>query len=517
MMSSRAPGIRKEAKAVSAAALAQVRPTGAKESATRTAEYVRQSKVQSRATYWSALGLVLVDVFLVCCSGLLAYNIRYSFDWNDFRLFLQHPFQLHSEIEGAYLGFLLVYAALLIFAAAPQRLYRIIPGFSPVMESLLIGRAVIVATVILTMSIYLSGIKSVSRIVVGLTAVFSFVALSVWRLLQGQWARRRLSKGIGLRHAVIVGAGNVGNMLAAYLQANPTLGYEVRGFLDSNHREDPRVLGKVEDLSRIARQQFVDEIFVTVPSERDLVKKIALEAMRSGVGIKVIPEFYDGLAWQCPLEFVGEIPVRVLHQEPIPEFWLLLKRATDIIGSLIGLVVLLPVFLLIALAIKLDSRGPVFYRAHRVGKKGRRFSCCKFRTMVTNADEIKDDLRSRNERQGPFFKISNDPRITRVGRFLRRYSLDELPQLWNVLIGEMSLVGPRPHPVDDFKNYSLEHFRRLDVTPGITCLWQLDARHDPSFDKVLTLDSQYIENWSYLLDLRILLRTLPAVLRGTGS
>jgi exopolysaccharide biosynthesis polyprenyl glycosylphosphotransferase len=304
--------------------------------------------------------------------------------------------------------------------------------------------------------------------------------------------------------------------LAGYLKGNPQLGYDVRGFLDSNHHSDSRILGKIEDLSRIVRQEFVDDVFITIPSERDLVKKVALEAMRAGIGVKVVPELYDGLAWQCPQEFVGDIPVRVLHREPIPEFWLFLKRATDIVGSSIGIVLLSPLFLLAALAIKLDSTGPVLYRAYRVGKKGRKFLCYKFRTMISRADEIKDELRSRNERQGPFFKISNDPRTTRVGGFFRKYSLDELPQLWNVLKGDMSLVGPRPHPVDDVQSYSLAHLRRLDVTPGITCLWQLEARHDPSFEKALALDTQYIKTWSYLLDLRILLRTVPAVLKGDG-
>jgi lipopolysaccharide/colanic/teichoic acid biosynthesis glycosyltransferase len=137
--------------------------------------------------------------------------------------------------------------------------------------------------------------------------------------------------------------------------------------------------------------------------------------------------------------------------------------------------------------------------------------------MVANADEMKQQLRTLNERQGPFFKITADPRITRAGAFLRKYSLDELPQLWNVLKGEMSLVGPRPHPIDDYEQYTLEHLRRLDVTPGITCLWQVSARHDPSFDKALTLDSQYIENWSYLLDLSILAKTVAVVLKGTGQ
>ena len=172
--------------------------------------------------------------------------------------------------------------------------------------------------------------------------------------------------------------------------------------------------------------------------------------------------------------------------------------------------------LLIACLIKLDSHGPVFYSAPRVGRKGKRFRCYKFRTMNVKAGEFKDKLRARNQREGPCFKIAQDPRITRVGRWIRRFSLDELPQLWNVFRGEMSLVGPRPHPLDDFARYELEHFRRLDVMPGITGLWQVTARRSPSFATNMELDLEYIDNWSIWLDLRILFKTIAVVFQGTG-
>jgi len=151
-----------------------------------------------------------------------------------------------------------------------------------------------------------------------------------------------------------------------------------------------------------------------------------------------------------------------------------------------------------------------------VGRKGRKFRCYKFRTMVADADARKNGLMHMNERNGATFKIADDPRITRLGRFLRKYSIDELPQLFNVIKGDMSVVGPRPHPEDDFKRYDLEHFRRLDVTPGLTGLWQVSARHDPSFEKNVSLDLEYIENWDVLLDVKILLMTIPVVFRGTG-
>jgi lipopolysaccharide/colanic/teichoic acid biosynthesis glycosyltransferase len=196
---------------------------------------------------------------------------------------------------------------------------------------------------------------------------------------------------------------------------------------------------------------------------------------------------------------------------------LVLKRMLDVAGAALALIVLLPALALIALLIKLDSPGRVLYCAYRAGRKGRSFHCYKFRTMVKEADDLKDGLRGNNQRCGPFFKIARDPRITRLGRYLRRYSLDELPQLWNVMKGEMSLVGPRPHPVDDVAAYEAQHHARLDVTPGITGLWQVTARRDPSFLRGMELDLEYIRTWSLGLDLRILLRTFLEVAGGSGE
>ena len=193
------------------------------------------------------------------------------------------------------------------------------------------------------------------------------------------------------------------------------------------------------------------------------------------------------------------------------------KRIIDVALSGIALLFLWPLLLVIAVAVKLESRGPAIYRSLRAGKKGQKFSCYKFRTMVDGADELKDSLRRFNERRDPFFKIADDPRVTRLGRFLRKYSLDELPQFWNVLKGDMSLVGPRPHPVDDCARYRPADHRRLEVKPGITGLWQVIARADPSFETCMKLDLEYMKRWSLSLDCKILVRTVPAVLAGEGS
>ena len=207
----------------------------------------------------------------------------------------------------------------------------------------------------------------------------------------------------------------------------------------------------------------------------------------------------------------------IVRARPMLITGLLVKRIMDLLLSAIGVLLLWPFLLAIALAVKLESAGPVIYGSLRAGKKGQKFVCYKFRTMVDGADELKNSLRRFNERQDPFFKIADDPRVTRLGRFLRKYSLDELPQLWNVLRGDMSLVGPRPHPMDDYARYRPKDHRRLDVKPGITGLWQVIARRNPSFETCMALDLEYLKHRSLLLDLEILMRTVPAVLSGEGS
>jgi lipopolysaccharide/colanic/teichoic acid biosynthesis glycosyltransferase len=201
-----------------------------------------------------------------------------------------------------------------------------------------------------------------------------------------------------------------------------------------------------------------------------------------------------------------------------PALGLAAKRVLDVVLGSMGLVLSVPIVGLAAVWIVLDSDGPVFYSALRVGWKGKKFRCYKLRTMVADADAAKGELRSSsNERNGPFFKMENDPRITRAGVWLRRFSIDELPQFLNVILGDMSLVGPRPHPLDDVELYRAEDLRRLEVKPGVTGLWQVTARRDPSFETNMALDLEYIEKWSLGLDARILLKTLPVVLRAEGN
>lgn len=459
----------------------------------------------------------LIDFCVVMASAGFVYNLRFPPDW-VVKLLYSYPLPAQQPLREEYLGFLILYGGLVLIFCHTQGLYSDVRSHSAFDEAIGVVKAVTLATLLLTAIIYLSGTKTISRLVVGSAAVLNTAVLAAWRVGRQEQVKRRAARGEGQRNVLIVGTGRVAEELADYLNRNSHLGYVVRGFLAPQSSSDhPKVLGGVEDFGRVAQVQFIDEVVVTTPSDRALVGSIVLQARERRIDVKVVPELYDGLGWRAPIEYLGDYPVMTLHREPIPDVLLGVKRLLDIGFSALALLLLSPFLLVIAVAIQLDSPGPTIYRSPRVGKKGRIFTCYKFRTMVPDADDLKRSLRALNERQGPFFKITNDPRLTRLGRFLRQYSFDELPQFWNVLKGDMSLVGPRPHPIDDYRQYSLEHLRRLDVLPGITGLWQVSSRQDPSFEKNMALDLEYIENWSIWLDLKILLRTIPTVVAGSGE
>jgi exopolysaccharide biosynthesis polyprenyl glycosylphosphotransferase len=466
---------------------------------------------------WRQVAYALIDVLCVVTNGVTAFLLRFTA--RDLPGFLRsgHMTITTDQPITRYAAFLLLYIALIPLFCEWQDLYWTPRTRSAQDESLAVVKSVSLATLLLTVFIYLSGVKIISRLIVVTCLVLNTVTLIVWRYAKRQMVIHRVQRGIGVRHAVIVGAGKVGQALARQLEENKLLGYRFVGFLDENHTGDPSMLGKIEDLARLARVEFVDDIFITIPSERELVKGIAIIARQYKLNVKVVPELYDGLGWHAPILYVGDFPVMDLYWQPIPTFGLWVKRLFDIGFSAFALLISLPLLAVLAVWIKLDSPGPVLYSSRRVGKKGRVFQFYKLRTMMVNADELKESLRHRNERQGPIFKIHDDPRITQCGKFLRKYSLDELPQFWNVFKGEMSLVGPRPHPLDDYKQYDLHHLRRLEVKPGLTGLWQVTARRDASFESNLDLDLKYIQNWDLWMDIQILLKTAPAVIRGEGQ
>jgi exopolysaccharide biosynthesis polyprenyl glycosylphosphotransferase len=322
---------------------------------------------------------------------------------------------------------------------------------------------------------------------------------------------------------VILGTSPMSWSIGRQIEEDYHLGYRLVGFLEvpgepRSETISPSTLsGEMNRLRELTRLHFIDELVITEHCPVESVLNLLEEARDVEIDIRAISGLYVDLAHNAPLEYLGVYPVVALHRTNPRTMALLMKRTVDIAISLLALIAVFPIMLLIALAVIIDSPGPIFYVSERIGKRGRVFPCFKFRTMVKDAEAKQQELEEHNERDGILFKMTKDPRITGIGRFLRKYSLDELPQFFNVLRGEMSIVGPRPPIASEVANYALEHFRRLEVMPGLTGLWQIQARHDSSFARYIALDTAYVENWSFWLDLKILLRTAAVVIRGTGT
>jgi len=478
---------------------------------------IRTRSARRRIGYFRQGSYVAIDVILVCLGAIAVYGARFGFA-NYLGIEIASAQQLiHQAYTQTYPAFLLLYVVLIVMACMSQHLYRTSREIRALEESVKVAKAVGFATVLLVLFVFVSGNKEISRMIVACAGVANIGTLAGWRYAKRLYVLKRARRGEGVSRALIIGAGKVGQTLALCLENNRQLGYSICGFLDAHPNGDARVLGSIHDLKKVALEQFVDQLFVTLPADREVVKEIWLEARRLRLTLIVVPDIYDGLGWRAPIRSIGGFPIIELHGQPIPTFGLAVKRVLDFVVASVGLIFSAPLLAVAAVWIRVDSRGPAIYSALRVGKKGKKFRCYKLRTMVKEADAQKEKLRGENERNGPCFKMENDPRMTRCGRWLRKYSIDELPQLVNVLRGEMSLVGPRPHPVDDYERYDLEHLRRLDVKPGVTGLWQVKARQDPSFDTAMTLDLDYIENWSLRKDFGILLKTIPVIVRANGN
>lgn len=346
---------------------------------------------------------------------------------------------------------------------------------------------------------------------------FSVLGLVGWRWLSvGVYATVRDSV-TPARKVLIVGANPAGQELARELAGQ----CQIVGFVDNGSDLDPAaghdvsLVGPIASLDRLVQQYGVDEIVVALPpNRREQLGRIVARGFGRPVQVKFAADLGEPLPERFELHrhggrsFIGFAPVA-------PVSWL--KRAFDLVMGLVALVALSPVMIAIAILIRLDSPGPIFYGQERVGKDGVRFKMMKFRSMRQNADALLEQLRAQNEASGPLFKMRQDPRVTKIGRMLRRTSLDELPQLFNVLLGQMSLVGPRPPVPSEVAQYEDWQLGRLRAMPGMTGLWQVSGRSDVPFHDMVRLDLHYIRNWSLWLDLEIILRTIPAVVGKSGA
>jgi len=470
---------------------------------------------RAAAGQWNLWRAVASDFVLVGLVFVGATHFRvHAYSFLHLNLPEMVKFRTPAECHF-FLGFAFLYASLVTLLAYTEGTYQE-SGLAIHEEVRALAKAVSFATLLTAAATHISSSGSASKASLVCSFVLSLLGLTGSRFWQRHLSSKKLERGQGLRRVLIVGADAHARKLAEYFEHNPHIGRVVKGFVDDDCEYADAVLGRIADIAHIARAEFIDEIILTISHQPDQARRVIQQAREHHLDVRLVPELFGSEAGHPRIEWFERIPMISLHEEPLPQFALSAKRTFDVLLASVALLFLFPVLALIALLIKLDSSGPLIYRALRVGRKGQRFCCYKFRTMVSDADHLKERLRVLNQREGPCFKIAQDPRVTGVGRFLRRYSLDELPQLWNVVRGDMSLVGPRPHPLDDFARYEVDHFARLDVTPGMTGLWQVTARQDPSFRTTLGLDLEYIQKWSLWLDLQILFKTLSVVVTGTG-
>jgi exopolysaccharide biosynthesis polyprenyl glycosylphosphotransferase len=373
--------------------------------------------------------------------------------------------------------------------------------------------------------IFLLKLDGISRLVlVGFGAAAILTLIVMRQFIIWFYFRRKAGSTDHFLKVLIIGSGRRARMLADQMQRSSAWGVDIVGFLDptgesAGRRSTDSILGHINDITQVLRDNIVEDVIVAVPrSMLGDVQSIIDACQEEGVRLRFMADFYDFEAARVHVTEISGIPL--LSFEPVArgEGALLAKRIFDLVATLAVMPVFLPLMLIVALAIKFDSRGPVFFMQDRVGLHKRQFKMFKFRSMVADAEARMNEVEHLNEADGPNFKIENDPRITRVGRFIRKTSIDELPQLFNVVLGDMSLVGPRPMSRRDVALFDKGSQRkRFSVRPGITCLWQISGRSDLSFDEWLRLDLQYIDTWTFWLDFKILLQTVPTVLRGRGA
>jgi exopolysaccharide biosynthesis polyprenyl glycosylphosphotransferase len=332
------------------------------------------------------------------------------------------------------------------------------------------------------------------------------------------------NRGRNLRQMVVVGTNEKARRFAKKIRERKNIGYNIIGFVDNECVSDDETITLLSDLNHfedVLNKQVIDEVVIALPAHSFYreISKILCQCGEQGIKVRFIADMlFDLPHTKSTIEYLDDAPMLTFHMGPSDSVRLWIKRVMDIIISAIALILLIPFFAIVVIIIKLDSRGPIFFVQKRMGYNKRRFNFYKFRTMMKDAEKKQKEIEYLNEVSGPVFKIKDDPRVTKIGKILRKTSIDELPQLINVLTGDMSLVGPRPLPVRDYLLFEESwQKRRLSVRPGITCLWQVSGRNELPFEKWIELDMEYIDNWSLFLDLKILVKTIPAVFRGTGA
>lgn len=466
--------------------------------------------------------LKLSDLALLLISLGLTIVYRYSPDEDP--AFVIDYLSERVKVTNAILGFLLLLAWYTAFAT--QRLY-VSHRLSKIGDEFKeIGRAVLISSAALLVAASLGRWPTINVLTVTIFAFLSFVLIGGMRLGLRLNLRRLRERGHNVKSLLIVGGGLRARRFASHVVRRPELGYKLLGYIDSDpafaydEMSGASWLGKIEDVSRLLANEVIDEVVIALPikSQYTQIESAVSLLEEQGITTHLLSDLFpQKLARSQPAELDG-VPLISLHSTPPFSWRTEAKRLFDLVTAVVLLFFCAPLFALVAIVIKLDSAGPVFFIQDRFGFNKRRFRMIKFRTMRADAEARMKEIEHLNEKSGPIFKIRNDPRTTRVGRWLRKTSFDELPQLFNVLLGDMSIVGPRPLSVRDaLRMEAAWQKRRFSVKPGLTCLWQVSGRSNLSFEQWMQLDLEYIDHWSLGLDAAILLRTIPAIVLARGA
>jgi exopolysaccharide biosynthesis polyprenyl glycosylphosphotransferase len=466
-----------------------------------------------------AFGLLRIPLdFLMTVAGLLiGYKLR--LDWGVIPgLDLSTPTANLLPLD-AYLEIILLFASFLVVVFAFFGLYQLTNTEGPLHESKKVAKHSLIWILVVMAYFFITRKLAFSRLVLGYGAIVTVILVILARLLLRKVEKWFLEANIGRRNVILIGSNKISERLGRALDQDPH--YNLVGYLAerSGRMEAFKFLGNLTELAKIVRRHRVDSVILTTQNLSEVQDHDILEFCRQNhVEYRFVPDILEVERSNVDIEPLAGFPLIHLKPTPLDGWGRIVKRCFDILGSGLGLILLSPLFAIIALGIKLDSPGPVFFTkledgkpACRIGMDGKPFKFVKFRTMKHNTHHLRSELAKLNHRKGPLMKIKNDPRITKFGAFLRHTSLDELPNLWNVLKGDMSLVGPRPHLPEEVDRYEAKHQFLLTIKPGITGLGQVSGRSDLDFEEEARLDSFYIKHWSIFLDLKILFKTLRVV------
>lgn len=468
---------------------------------------------------WPRWLLPTIDSGLVFVAFLLSYYLRYRVQ------FLQPVDEANDAPFSPYLPYAALFAGLMMLSNHGAKLYREQRGRTWWDEVFSIGNSTTNAALVVMALSFLLRPLVFSRLLIVQAALLVIVLQGIWRLVLRGVQNEMRRRGIGVERVLIVGAGDVGRSVLQTILARPDLGYKVIGFVDNDPDRASTDLGRVtalgtvDNLPHILEHQPVDTVIVTLPWHvHRQILTIVRQCEQKHVRVRTVPDMFELSLNQVQVEMLGGIPLLGLNGgAQLQTSSRLIKRAIDILLAMLVTPFAGLIMLMVALAIRLDTPGPIFFSQDRVGLNGKLFKVYKFRSMIQNADALRADLIRQTGEDPRHPKLVNDPRITRVGRWIRRFSIDELPQIWNILRGEMSWVGPRPAVPAEVELYESWHRQRLRVLPGLTGLWQVSGRNQVPFEEMCLMDIYYIENWSLGLDLQIILRTVPHVLLAHGA